>query len=140
MGTLQWPALTEVVIHPATDTPKSSLAGRPLALLVFFASGFGALLYQVIWQRQLVIFSGADIYSVTIIVAAFMAGLGFGSLAGGRLADRLTPRLNLRAFALAELAIGAFGFGSKGLYYDLLYTRLPYLADLPQVAAPRFSS
>lgn len=46
----------------------------PLALVVFCASGFAALLYQVIWQRLLAIFSGADVYSATIIVAAFMGG------------------------------------------------------------------
>lgn len=28
-------------------------------------------------------FSGADVYSVTIIVAAYMAGMGVGSLTGG---------------------------------------------------------
>jgi hypothetical protein len=27
--------------------------------------------YQVIWQRLPVIFSGADVYSATIVVAAF---------------------------------------------------------------------
>ena len=60
----------------------------PLTLGVFFASGFAALLYQVIWQRLLAIFSGADIYSATVIVAAFMGGLGVGHLAGGHVADR----------------------------------------------------
>ena len=39
-----------------------------LSTAVFFASGFAALLYQVIWQRLLVIFSGADVYSATLIV------------------------------------------------------------------------
>jgi hypothetical protein len=39
-------------------------------LLVLFISGFAALLYQVAWQRMLVIFSGADVYSATIVVSA----------------------------------------------------------------------
>jgi predicted membrane-bound spermidine synthase len=106
-----------------------------VALPVFFLSGFAALLYQVIWQRLLVIFSGADVYSVTIIVAAFMAGLGFGSLAGGRVADRIGPRASLWGFAIAELCVGCFGLLSKTLYYDVLYTRFPYLAATPAVAA-----
>ncbi len=99
-----------------------------MALLVFFLSGFAALLYQVMWQRLLVIFSGADVYSVTIIVAAFMVGLGVGSLAGGRLADRIGARASLWGFALAELCIGVFGVFSKTLYYDLLYIQFPDLA------------
>jgi predicted membrane-bound spermidine synthase len=65
---------------------------RALCGAVFFGSGLAALMYQVIWQRILAIFSGADVFSVTIIVAAFMAGLGVGSLAGGQVADRVTAR------------------------------------------------
>jgi spermidine synthase len=100
-----------------------------LAFLVFFLSGFAAVLYQVIWQRLLVFFSGADVYSITVIVAAFMAGLGLGNIAGGKLADRLGPGSSLRAFAAAEFAIGIFGFFSRFLFYDALYTQLPQLGD-----------
>ncbi len=90
-------------------------------------------MYQVIWQRILAIFSGADVFSVTIIVAAFMAGLGLGSLAGGQIADRVTARTSLMLFGFAELAIAAFGYFSARLYYDLLYTRLG-AADLTPMA------
>src|SRR5438477_511645 len=55
---------------------------RWIAFIVFFVSGFAALLYQVIWQRLLVFFSGADVYSVTLIVTTFMAGLGLGNFGG----------------------------------------------------------
>jgi len=30
-------------------------------MAVFFASGFAALLYQMIWQRLLTLFGGADV-------------------------------------------------------------------------------
>src|SRR6185503_4835524 len=73
-------------------------------LLLFFVSGFAALLYQIIWQRIMTFFGGADLYSVTIIVSAFMGGLGFGNLAGGHLADRLDVRRRLIAFAACETA------------------------------------
>lgn len=105
------------------------------ALLICFLSGFAALVYQVIWQRLLVIFSGADVYSVTVIVAAFMGGLGLGSLAGGRLADRLGAAKSLLALAGAEALIGLFGLFSKTLYYDVLYVRFAHLAAIPMVAA-----
>jgi spermidine synthase len=101
---------------------------RALPYLVFFASGFAALVYQIVWQRLLVIFSGSDIHSATVIVAAFMAGLGCGNLAGGHIADRL-PRANaLAAFVAAELAIAVFGIFSAQLYYDVLYRRLGHMA------------
>jgi spermidine synthase len=102
-------------------------------LPLFFTSGFAALLYQMVWQRLLTFFSGADVYSVTIIVAAFMGGLGFGSLAGGHLADRLPPRGRLLAFAFAEAAISAFAFVSVPLIYGVLFLRLGE-RPLPSVA------
>lgn len=92
-----------------------------VTLAVFFASGAAALLYQVIWQRMLAIFSGADVFSVTIIVSAFMGGLGLGHLVGGHVADRLPRWRCLLLFALAELAIAAFALVSKTFYYDFLY-------------------
>jgi spermidine synthase len=107
----------------------------PIALVAFFLSGFAALLYQVLWQRLLVLFAGADVHSVTLIVAAFMVGLGVGSLAGGRLASRLDARACLWAFAGAELCICAFALVSKWLYYDLLAARWPHLADTPVLNA-----
>src|SRR5262245_103643 len=93
-------------------------------LTLFFVSGFAALLYQIIWQRMLTFFGGADVYSVTIIVSAFMGGLGFGSLAGGHLADRLTARGRMLAFAGCELAVAVFASFSAAIYYDGLYVGL----------------
>jgi predicted membrane-bound spermidine synthase len=90
---------------------------------VFFLSGFSALLYQVVWQRMLSFFSGADVYSVTIIVAAFMGGLGTGSLAGGYLADRLPRKYNLFLFAVVQFAVAFFALFSKSFFYDGLYLR-----------------
>src|SRR5438874_11582019 len=65
---------------------------RWVAFIVFFVSGFAALLYQVIWQRLLVFFSGADVYAVTLIVTTFMARAGRPDLVRGRAADRLSSR------------------------------------------------
>jgi spermidine synthase len=113
-----------------TDEGRLPAAAWPVFRAVFLASGFAALLYQMIWQRLLTLFGGADVYSVTLIVSAFMAGLGLGSLAGGHLADRLPLRRRLIAFALAELAVAAFGAASVFLLYDWLYARLGPV-DLP---------
>ena len=75
---------------------------------LFFLSGFPALLYQIVWQRALFAIYGVNIQSVTIVVSAFMLGLGAGSLLGGILSkSRCVPLLQM--FGLAELGIGAFG-------------------------------
>jgi spermidine synthase len=108
---------------------------------VFVLSGAAALLYQIVWQRLLLLFSGSDVYSSTLVIASFMAGLGLGHLSGGHLADRSSPRRCLTLFAAAEAAIAVFGFCSGFFYYDLLYLRLGPLG-LPSsvVAAILFAS
>jgi spermidine synthase len=85
-------------------------------MLVFLASGFAALLYQVVWQRSLFAIYGINIESVTVVVTAFMLGLGFGSLVGGAVSkDASRPALLL--FSLVELSIGAFGMVSLPLFH-----------------------
>jgi spermidine synthase len=88
-----------------------------------------ALIYQLVWQRILALHSGVGIYSVAMIVAAYMAGLGIGSYAGGRLSRRLSEGAALFAFAGLELAIGLFAALSCPLYYDLLYLKGAWLYD-----------
>ena len=97
--------------------PQSSGAGRETRALsiVFLASGFSALLYQIVWQRSLFAIYGINIEAVTVVVTAFMVGLGVGSLAGGALSkDPSRPALAL--FGAVELAIGLFGVGSLRLF------------------------
>jgi predicted membrane-bound spermidine synthase len=101
------------------------------AALAFFVSGGAALIYQVAWQRILALHTGVGIYSVALIVAAFMAGLGLGSHVGGALSTRLVPRAALLALGAIELAIALFGVASVPLYYDLLYARLGGLYASP---------
>ena len=103
--------------------------------IAFFLSGAAALIYQVTWQRLLALHSGVGIYSVAMIVAAFMVGLGLGSHLGGVLSVRLPPRTALLAFATLELAIGFFGLASGRLYYDWLYLRAGGLYATPWRAA-----
>src|SRR6516225_3836624 len=66
--------------------------------LVFFVSGFPALIYQLIWQRSLFALYGINIEAVTVVVAGFLFGLGIGSLAGGRLSQ--SRSVSLRVFDL----------------------------------------
>jgi hypothetical protein len=83
--------------------------------LVFFLSGFAALLYQLVWQRALFAIYGINIESVTMVVTAFMLGLGLGSLAGGALSKN-PRRPVLLLFSLVEAGIGTFGLASLGLF------------------------
>ena len=83
---------------------------------IFVLSGFSALLYQVVWQRSLFAIFGINVESVTVIVAAFMLGLGVGSLVGGEV-SKSPRRPALLLFSLVELGIGLFGFLSLPLFH-----------------------
>src|SRR5438093_13706059 len=87
---------------------------RVLCVLFFF-SGFPALIYQLVWQRALFRIFGVNIESVTIVVTAFMLGLGLGSLAGGWLSKRRDIPL-LPLLAAIELLTAAFGTLSLGIF------------------------
>ncbi|HKW53864.1 MAG TPA: fused MFS/spermidine synthase [Stellaceae bacterium] len=87
-------------------------AGNSLAVaVVFFVSGMPALVYQLIWQRSLFTMYGINVEAVTVVVAGFLLGLGFGSLAGGRLSRMSSVNL-LALFGIIETIIGAFGASS----------------------------
>jgi predicted membrane-bound spermidine synthase len=82
--------------------------GSPAVAVVFFVSGMPALIYQLLWQRALFTMFGINIAAVTLVVAGFLLGLGFGSLAGGRLSR--APRCDLLAtFGAIELVVAAYG-------------------------------
>src|SRR3989344_5026491 len=80
---------------------------RRLLLIAFVFSGMAALIYQVTWIRPLQFLLGSTTYTISIILAAFMAGLAFGSYAIARYVDEIK---NLpKAYGLMQLGIGLYG-------------------------------
>jgi len=75
-----------------------------LLYLITFLSGFAALVYEVLWIRQLSLILGSTTASISTVVAAFMGGLALGSGLIGHWVDR-RPR-PLRVYAFIELGIG----------------------------------
>ena len=97
------------------SAPRDGFPPRLLGVL-FFASGAAALVYQLVWQRVLFQIYGSDIVSVTVVVTAFLLGLGIGSLLGGVVSRVVRPERLVPLFALVELGIGLYGFASLGLF------------------------
>ena len=83
--------------------------------VLFFFSGFPALIYQLTWQRELFRIFGVNSESVTIVVTAFMLGLGLGSLVGGWLSKKQGIAL-LPLLAIIEIATAAFGIVSLHVF------------------------
>jgi spermidine synthase len=100
-------------------------------MVAFFCSGFGALLCQIVWQRMLGVFAGSDTVSAALVVSAFLAGLGLGSIIGAKVADRLSPRQAMVGFALAELGVGLCALLSKPFLYDFIAIGLADRVDQP---------
>jgi spermidine synthase len=114
LGTYPWTVSTSAAV---LEAPRVQAKRRPAPwiLILFFISGCPALIYQIVWQRALFATYGTNIESVTIVVTAFMLGLGLGSLLGGRLSrDERLPALRL--FGAFELGIGIYGVFSLQIF------------------------
>lgn len=137
-------------MHGVTETTSRPLPNREpvpardqavFAILSagFFASGFAALLYQVIWQRMLGLFAGSDAVTAALVVGAFLAGLGLGSLLAGFIADRLAPRRAAWAFIGCEVGIALFALASRNFFYDVVIDLLgPSMTEGWQIFAVCF--
>jgi spermidine synthase len=107
--------MATVELASVRKSPATS-ANLTFYYLLFFLSGFPALLYQIVWQRALFTLYGVNVESVTMIVTVFMLGLGLGSLFGGRLSS--LPNLRpLVAFGVIEISIGLFGSVSLWIFH-----------------------
>ncbi len=94
-----------------------SYAQQRLIFLLFFLSGIPALIYQIVWQRALFTIYGVNVESVTVVVSAFMFGLGLGSLAGGYVSKSRVPLL--AAFGVVEICTGVYGIASLPLFHKV---------------------
>jgi spermidine synthase len=92
---------------------------RRVAMGAFVVSGATAMTLQVMWTRALAVLIGSSIFSFTIILVAFLVGLGLGSAVFGRLSQRTAHPVRW----LAGLHLGiAFAVGVSYLCTD----RLPF--------------
>ncbi len=94
---------------------KQNQTEPALIAVLFFCSGFPALIYQIVWQRALFVIYGVNVQSVAVVVSAFMLGLGLGSLFGGWLSSRF-PRYGIVMFGICELGVAVFGLGSLHIF------------------------
>jgi MFS family permease len=75
----------------------------------FFVSGFCSILYELVWLRLAMAQFAVTTALVSIVLSAFMIGLGFGSWGAGRYVRSRKVPLSfpaLRLYALTELLIG----------------------------------
>ena len=94
--------------EPSANSAESSKPapsrGDLAALWALGLTGFASMIYEVSWTRTLSLLIGSSVYAFTLMLVAFICGLGLGSMVLAGWIDR-RPRL-FRTLALLELAVG----------------------------------
>ncbi|RLB13419.1 MAG: hypothetical protein DRG82_15735, partial [Deltaproteobacteria bacterium] len=93
-----------------TDSNQRTGPGAVVLIyLLFFLSGFCALVYEIIWMRRFAVSFGNTTYAVTVVLAAFMGGLAAGSRLFGLRADSQGRKAALLSYyGWMEITIGAY--------------------------------
>ncbi|MZH46738.1 MAG: spermidine synthase, partial [Nitrospinae bacterium] len=81
-----------------------------IVYFLFFISGITALTYEIVWTRMLTLVFGHTVFSVSVVLAAFMAGLGLGSYLFGHAIDRLHETNGSNSSGNASSALLAYGW------------------------------
>ncbi|MFQ5587630.1 MAG: fused MFS/spermidine synthase [Nitrospiria bacterium] len=89
-----------------------------LVPILFFLSGLTALLYQMVWMRELILVFGASMFAISTLLTAFMGGLALGSWFFGKRADQYANPL--KTYGLLELGIGLYAFAVPVLFASLV--------------------
>ncbi len=76
-------------------------------MALFVVSGACGLVYEIAWTRLFTLVIGNTVFSVSAILAVFMAGLALGSRLAGPFIDRRPVRL-ARAYAVLEAGLGGY--------------------------------
>ncbi len=93
---------------------NNTQSGIPTALTLVFISGFVALIYQVLWMKQLGLLFGNTSHATSATLASFFAGLATGSwLIGKKVSLSKNP---MRTYAWLEIGIAVTAL----LYFIIL--------------------
>ncbi|MDP9656234.1 UNVERIFIED_ORG: putative membrane-bound spermidine synthase [Pseudomonas putida] len=101
--------MTSRVASKSSAIPAPQVASPALLIpaLLLFVSGAAALVYQVLWIKQLSLVVGVEVYAITTGISAFFAGLALGGLLFGRWADRMQHPIVL--YAILEVLVALLG-------------------------------
>jgi predicted membrane-bound spermidine synthase/tetratricopeptide (TPR) repeat protein len=108
--------------------------GAHWVLALAFLSGIPALVYQVVWTRQVGLLAGGQIGALSVVLVAFFGGLAIGTQLFGSRADRTESPLRL--YGNLELGAGLFAATSIGTLHWL--SRTPQLSDIALLTASAF--
>ena len=107
------PYQSHVVDDSARNVRQTSTEGTEVwpVYLTIALSGFAALASEVIWTRLLSLLFGATVYTFSLVLAAFLFGLGIGSSVGSAIA-RTTRRPRIALGWCQMLLCGAIAWAA----------------------------
>lgn len=97
-----------------TASPLATGAARRWPVVLFFVSGFAGLMYEVVFSKALALSFGSTALANYTVLATYMGGMALGAWIGGRWAAVTSSPL--RAYAISELAIGAYAAATPFLF------------------------
>ena len=100
--------------------PDITLRARRAVMLAFAISGATAMCLQVLWTRSLAILLSSSIFSFTLILLAFLIGLGVGAAVFARASQRTRHPVLWLAVLHAATAVAV---GATYLFTD----KVPYI-------------
>jgi len=86
---------------PADPSPPFHL---PFLSVIFFISGFCALIYQTVWIHDFSLIFGSTVVSTSVVVACFFSGIALGSYTFGRWSVSMSKPAAV--YAVLEILLG----------------------------------
>jgi spermidine synthase len=90
----------------------------------FFVSGFCSILYELVWLRLAMAQFAVTSALVSIVLSAFMIGLGFGSWGAGRYVLSGKSALSIPALRLYALTEALIGLSAIVVPHELVWGRI----------------
>ncbi len=116
------------------SAPPRSAPSLAIPLAALALSGAAGLVDEVVWSRALAVLFGSALAATGLLLGLFMAGLGAGSVVGGRWAAR--TRRPLALFGAAEIGIGVLVFLTPALFRWAAPLVVRWDVHLPDSLAP----
>lgn len=112
-----WSSENEPTAKAKAGASPESLLPRDGILLLYAGSGFIALSYQMVWSRILAIFTLDAVFSFSIVLTTFLAGLAVGTALAARSLRRRVPTLD--TFSALQFLLALSGLMTVYLFYAM---------------------
>jgi spermidine synthase len=130
-------AASRIEVPPSRTQTSRSL---PWLALIFFLSGFTALLYEVAYTRVLALLLGPTVYAFSLMLTTFILGLALGSRLLASWSDRWGERADGRRLLTVGLSVLYILIGLSVAATLPILNRLPLvISEIVQVHADHYA-